>query len=354
MIASADMFGMFGSALCALYWIRKWQWRRAALVFSTSLIACHLLSSQVTEFWQFNIVRFLAGFCGGSMMAIGSTIIGDTRNPERNVAILTGTQMATAAGGFFVLPGIIQAHGAEGVFQFLALLVVPAVIASGLVPIAGKWRKTTNPTPESESRNLSYRMVVLALLVTLPGFLFHVAYGASWAFIERIGVHAGLSLDTVGQALSASFLAGVAGSAAAFGLGMRWGRTIPFTVTIAAQLATLSILAYFLEGAVVYVSALMVYAFFLNFPIPYHIGLAVSLDKTGRAAVLYLLMLKAGIAIAPFMAAQFVSGSDFTAPLLIGRFVLCALLCPFDLGATQVRHRGRTASTATRRGGVSK
>ena len=316
-IASADMFGMFASALFALYWIRRWSWRAAALFFCVGLVACHGLSSQLTDFWQLAAARFAAGFCGGSMMAIGSTLIADTKHPERNVALLTGVQMATAAVGFLVLPAIIESRGAAGVFSFLALLVTPALLAGALIPSAGPWDLGRNVVTSAESGHLSRSAVLVALLVTLPGFLFHLGYGASWAFIERLGVSSGLSLDTVGQALSASFLAGVAGSATAWLLGMKYGRNVPFIVTVIAQLTTLTILAFLLDGVVVFVSALMVYAFFLNFPIPYQIGLAVSLDTTGRAAVLYLLMLKAGIAIAPLLAAQFVVGDDYTFPLML-------------------------------------
>jgi hypothetical protein len=113
----------------------------------------------------------------------------------------------------------------------------------------------------------------------------------------------------------------------AWGLGMRFGRVVPFVVTLGFQLTALCVLIFFLSGPAVYVLALMVYAFFLNFPIPYHIGLAVSVDQTGRAAVLYLLMLKAGIAIGPFFASTLVAEGNFTPPLVIATvfYGLCFL-----------------------------
>ena len=336
LIASADMFGMFLAALLALYWVRRRDWRTMALLFSTLLLVSHLVSSQLTEFWQLLPARLLAGFCGGSLMAIGSTLVGDTRQPERNVALLTAAQMATAALGFLVLPGLIDRFGTQGVFLFLVVVVAPAIAASRLLPPAGRFRpiaaQATGTPPQ-----LSRILILVTLAATLPGFLFHLAYGASWAYIERIGITAGLARETVGQALSISFIAGVLGSLTAWKLGMRYGRVLPFALTLAAQLISLTSIAYFLNGQVVFVAALMVYAFFLNFPIPYQIGLAVSIDKTGRAAVLYLLMLKAGIAVAPFFASQLVTDGDFTGPLLIAGifYTLCFInLCWVQLTLT--------------------
>ncbi len=326
-VASADMFGMFLSALCALYWIRRVNFRWAAMSFCLCLVLANVVSSLLTSFSELALVRLLAGFCGGSMMAIGSTLVSDTSTPERNFALLTAAQMATAALGFLVLPGIITARGTQGVFLFLATIVTPALVASTLIPTFGAWQQSAaDPSGIRSSRG---KAIAIAVLVTLPGFLFHLGYGASWTYIERLGVSSGMSPDSVGRALSASFLAGVMGSLLAWWLGLRWGRFVPFAVTISVQLVSLGVLAFVMDTVTGFVAALMAYAFFLNFPIPYQIGLAVTLDRTGRAAVLYLLMLKAGIAIAPLFASSFVTAQDYTIPLVIA--AICYSACFLNL-----------------------
>ena len=141
------------------------------------------------------------------------------------------------------------------------------------------------------------RALLVLLFATLPAFWFHVAYAASWAYIERLGVASGMSVEAVGQTLSLSFLAGIGGSVVAWLLSDRIGRLWPCVITLALQLASLGMLAFNLNSPTVYVFALMIYVFCITFPFPYLLAFAIEMDRTGRGAVLFLLMVKAGIAI---------------------------------------------------------
>ena len=74
----------------------------------------------------------------------------------------------------------------------------------------------------------------------------------------------------------------------------------------------------------IYALALAIFGFFLNFATPYQIGLALCVDRTGRGAVVFLLMLKAGVVVGPLLASIFVDSGQFTMPLVIasGCFLL--------------------------------
>jgi len=320
LIASADMFGMFLAAIAAIYWIRRANWRQLAIGLALCLCLCHAVSSQLQEFVPLLMIRLLAGFCGGSMMALGGTALTDGSRPERNTALFIGMQMAVASTGFMVMPRFIEGYGVAGAYGFLAVLAVPAVIAAFWMPTAGRWPR------ESEEGNVANsvltgsaftRALLVLLFATLPAFWFHVAYAASWAYIERLGVASGMSVEAVGQTLSLSFLAGIGGSVVAWLLSDRIGRLWPCVITLALQLASLGMLAFNLNSPTVYVFALMIYVFCITFPFPYLLAFAIEMDRTGRGAVLFLLMVKAGIAIGPFFASNFVSKTDFTLPLLI-------------------------------------
>lgn len=338
-IASGEMSGMFLSAALALLWIRRVDWRWTAFGACVALVLCHVLSGQVTSFQALLAMRFLAGFFGGSMMALGATVVGDSDNPEGNVALLNVAQTALCALGFVIMPPLIEAYGASGAFLFLAIYVLPALPIAFLLPKAGRW-----PLPAAAAATTAPRQkgaVPMLLFATFPAFLFFCGYAASWAYIERIGVTAGLSHAQVGHVLSVSLMAGAAGSLLAWFLGLRFGRIIPTLITLVCQLASLAVLFWFLNGPIAYLIALMVFVFFVNFPSPYQVGLAVHADTTGRAAVLYLLMLKAGIAVAPYLAATFVTGKDFHGPLVMGGILFTISFLNFWAAEILTRRRAK-------------
>lgn len=341
-IASGEMSGMFVSAALALLWIRKVDWRWTALGCGVLLVVCHALSGQVSSFQALLVLRFLAGLFGGSMMAIGATAVGDSSNPEANVALLNVAQTALCAFGFFVMPPLVDSYGTSGAFLFLAVYVLPALVIAMLLPATGRWSKPAHAVQATKPATKG--AVAVLLFVSFPAFLFFAGYAASWAYIERIGVTAGLTHKEVGTALSISLISGSAGSIVAWLLRMRVGRLIPTFVTLLCQLASLAVLLWFLHGPLFYLGALMVFVFFVNFPNSYQVGLAVHADTTGRAAVVFLLMLKAGIAVAPYLAATFVRGDDFHGPMILGAVLYTLSFLNFWAAEMQTRRRAARAT----------
>jgi hypothetical protein len=211
-----------------------------------------------------------------------------------------------------------------------------------LLPATGRWSKPAHAVQAAKPATKG--AVAVLLFVSFPAFLFFAGYAASWAYIERIGVTAGLTHKEVGTVLSISLISGSAGSIAAWLLRMRVGRLIPTFVTLLCQLASLAVLLWFLHGPLFYLGALMVFVFFVNFPNSYQVGLAVHADTTGRAAVVFLLMLKAGIAVAPYLAATFVRGDDFHGPMILGAVLYTLSFLNFWAAEMQTRRRAAQAA----------
>jgi len=329
MIASADMTGMFLSALCALYWIRRANWRHAAMVLGLGLVACDVIAANLTSFTPLLIVRLVAGFCGGSMMALGGTALTDTKHPERNTSMFCGFQVLIAAAGFLLMPALIARHGTAGAFLFLAAIGLPAVLATRWLPASGNWKGKAageNTGISSQKSPASRRRIIgLLLLSAMPALLFHVGFSASWAYIERLGLAAGLSHPEVGQALSTSLLFAMVGSLLAGFIDVRFGNLLPSTFAFVFQMISVGALYFFLHIPFVYVVAVMTISFFWTFAVPYLMSFTIKNDQTGRAAVVFLLMLKAGIAIGPYFASNFVSKDNFMPALVIAAifYTLC-------------------------------
>ncbi|WP_374572002.1 MFS transporter [Phenylobacterium sp.] len=318
LVATADMLGMFAASAAALFWVRRLNWRHTAFGMSAALVGAHVLSGFCTELAPLLAARFVAGFFAGSMMALGNTVLGDSTNPERKTAIFNIVQQGACSIAFLAIPAAVDGFGSKGAFGFLALYVLPALGLSWLLPAAGRW-----PRPEAAHGDtgggapLSGSAVGAIVAATLPVFMFFLAFGASWTYIERIGVTAGFTHADVAKGLSIATVAGMAGSTAAWALGVRFGRVLPLLATTVFQLVALGLLGFFLHGFFAYAAALAIYGFFMNFATSYQIGVALQADRTGRGAVIFLLMLKAGVVVGPLAGAALVGADGFTGPLVL-------------------------------------
>jgi MFS transporter, DHA1 family, inner membrane transport protein len=314
-IATADTLGMFLASLSALYWARRVNWRHAGLFLGTSLVVAHTVSAFCHSLGPLLIARLAAGYCGGSMMALGNVVIGDTKTRERNVALFNIIQMGIVWIAFLIMPLEISRFGATGAFLFMALYVSPALIISFFLPKEGVW-----PRAHSEVKHSSASSIAWVIGGTLPVFFFFLAYGASWTYMERIGVAAGLSHAAVGGALSASIFAAIVGSVVSWFYATRYGNVRPLLLTLVCQLISLGILLFYLNSVTAFTVAVMIYFLFINFAGPYQIGVALNVDHTGRGAIIFLLMLKAGVTVGPFVASNFVSNHSFAGPIVISIF----------------------------------
>lgn len=329
LVATADMLGMFAASVAALFWVRRFDWRRASLALSIGLVIAHVLSAFCTSLAPLLAARLVAGFFGGSMMALGNTVLSDTRNPERKTALFNIAQQGVLSAIFLLMPQSVANFGVLGAFGFMAAIVFPAIGLSWLLPAVGRWSaggKSENAL--APAHEVSRKSVALVVAATLPVFLFFLAFGASWTYVERIGIASGLTHEAVAQGLAASTTGGMAGSIVALFLGTRFGRVAPLLVTMIFQLAALGILIFALHGAGSYQASLAIYGFFLNFATPYQIGVALKADRTGRGAVVFLLMLKAGVVVGPLLASVLVQPGSFSGPLIAAAvfFVLSFLL----------------------------
>jgi predicted MFS family arabinose efflux permease len=327
LIATADTLGMFIASSSALYWVRRVNWRRASLFFGLLLVAAHIASAFSTTLTTLMAARLAAGFCGGALMVLGNIVVGDTQTRERNVALLSLIQMAVVGIAYFIMPPVIAAHGATGAFLCMAAFVLPAAVIGQFIPEAGVWPPPLSANQLAE-RKVSVSSMGWIIGGTLPVFFFFLAYGASWTYMERIGVAAGLSRLVVGHALSLSIWAAVFGSAVSWIYATRYGQIRPLLVTLVCQLISLGMLLFFAQSAGAFTVAVSIYFLFINFAGAYQIGVALNVDQTGRGAVIFLLMLKAGVTVGPFVASNFVTRQSYVGPIVISAlfFTLSFLL----------------------------
>ncbi len=345
MLGSADMTGMFIAAVVATAWIRRYNWRVVAALACGLLIICHLLSGVVQAFGPLFLIRVLAGFAGGSLMSIALTSLGDTRHPDRFFALFIAGQLTLGGLGLWLFPGLLASYGFGGVFSALAVVVLGAML---LIPfISQQGRQIETAVPSGSSNRATKRTITPAMLpgvmALLACFIFNLGIMAVWAYLERMGNAAGLEASFIGTTLALSLVGALFGALLAAMIENRFGRVMPFVVTVMVQVVALLLLSGELSRNAFQVGV-MLFAFGWNFPVAYQLAITVSIDVSGRLVVLFLSAVKLGYAAAPVIAAQLIMmGQGFTPVIVLSATGLFASAIIF-VSLTVLKTRGRGMS----------
>ena len=151
------------------------------------------------------------------------------------------------------------------------------------------------------------RLAILGLAAIVISF---TGQGATWAFLQLLGVAHGFQLAEVANAMSAFAVLGIAGSFAAAAVPAR----LPRWVAIAGALAVLWIGLYALHAPrsiAWYVVGCAIGGFYWNFILPLILGLLAAIEPSGRASVLGGTMSSAGSALGPLVAGVLIDGSNY-------------------------------------------
>ena len=290
------------ASLTALFWLRQVNWRAALFVFLILLAAVNVLSILVEGAYEkLLLIRAIAGFSAGAMMAIALAALGDTQNQDRNFAFGVMGQLGLSGCLLLVLPYFIGGWGAASVFT---VFLIACVIAAPLVRWIPKMGKAPAVTRITERRSL------LPLWGLAGSAAIFVGQAAVWAFIERMGSAAGLSPGTIGLALGGSVFAGMAGALAASWVAGRKGRRMPMALAMIGEVVCL----LFLFGSyttVVYFAVVIIYSVCWNFWLPYQMSVIADTDVSGRFVALITLSQAVGIAVGPALVGPLITQNNF-------------------------------------------
>jgi len=329
----AELGGGALASLIATLWIRRVNWKAAAVFALVVVVVGNLLSSQQTTLLSLTVLRFLTGFLGqGTAFALAIGIISDTTAKDRNFGFAISAQVATGVLALLILPPIVKSMGGiAGVLVPLAILAAFALPAVIWIPSHG----TRDTQAAGAAATTSVWPAFQALGVLL---IWCTGLGAMWAFIERIGVAAGLDPTAVGQALALSTAIAVTGSLTASALGDRFGRILPVTIALVMQV----IMILLLQGEMSWLrfaATAAVFQWFWNLTGPYLMGTVAMSDSTGRVSVMMSAAQTGGFALGPALAGAMMAEDSLLAANYVGVAFCIAALVVFVPTAVRLKQQ---------------
>jgi predicted MFS family arabinose efflux permease len=331
LITAAEVFGGALASICAAFWIQRVNWRLAALFAIAVVVLGNLLSSFQQSYLALLALRGAVGFLGeGTAFAVAISVISNTSETDRNFAYSIAAQVAFGVVAFATLPTAVAGFGLGGI------LIPLAAIALLIAPLV-RWLPAASSRQHDaavEGAAASVGPAVLALGILL---IWCIGLGGIYAFEERIGVAGGLEPTRVGGALAVAVALGFLGAMSASWVADRWGRILPVSVALLAQVGAIALL----QGELSWIQFAIfasVFHFFWNFTGPYLMGMVASSDETGRIAVLMPAAQTGGFAAGTALAGNLMTDSSMLAAngvAIAGCLIALVLFVPTALAASR-------------------
>ncbi len=337
-IIAAELIGAALSSLSTFFLISRVNWHKILYGAIFTMIVCYGVSYMITSYDAFLATRFVSGLALGTLMTMTIVVAGMMKDPERAFGFWSLGQIIFAVTGFAIFPKLLPQIGLDGFFIFMAVAMALLVFPARFMP-----KRAASPEGQASGPQVASKgMIAIGALAV---FLFYIAIGSVWAYVERIADQAGIAAGAIGYVLSVSSLLGVAGAAAATWLSTKYGRLLP-SATGYILVGLGIVLLFNLETIMFYTLASLVFKFAWWFTGPYLLAGVTSLDASGRMAILVNFMIACGLGLGHAIGAkvltiaQKIGGGplDYNAVIIFG---LASLAISFPLLALVFRaHNG--------------
>ena len=216
---STELGAMSLATLPALWWLKRVDWRRAALLAGLLFIAANLLSMLARDYPILLALRFCSALAGGSLMIICLSSAASTANPGRVYGLWVMGQLVVGAIGLSILPRLFEHYGLSACYLILAALMTL------FLPLARHFPQGS-PAPEKAAERIALASRWKAALGILGLLSFYVSLSGVWTFIGSISSHAGLSAEASGEILALATVMGIVGAGCASLIGDRLPRLL--------------------------------------------------------------------------------------------------------------------------------
>ncbi len=311
-VAPVEVLGVGLASVLAIFWIRRVNWRIAALIAVAAVVIGNVLTTFQSDPTVLTVIRFLTGFIGeGTAFALGLSIIADTKETDRNFAYVIAAQVAFGVVTLLTLFRFSAAFGSiGGIYIPLAAFAVLVLLMLKFIPEGGA--KVVPEAQTAQAPSMAIPMVGLAVLL-----IWCTGLGAVWAFMASIGMAGGLESTSAGDALAISSTVAILGALAASVMADKFGRLAPVSIALIVQMIMLSVLTGDMTFAR-FAATAAVFQIFWNLTGPYLMATIASSDASGRAAVLIPAAQTGGFFLGPYIAVQLVTEENLFPANIVG------------------------------------
>ena len=328
LVAGIEMVGIGIAASIVATIGSAWN-RRVVILIGTTLGVLGSVAPVLSDaYTPILLSRFMAGIGCGLIASIVLAVIGTTRDPDRTFGLY---YVCSFAGSSLIVPvavWMLARFEVAGAYDLLALLLIVVYVTAHRIPAAFSGlrgdggQQTLPPIP----------MMAAVLSLGLSLF-FWVGFGGVWAFVERLGVQAGLGHAAIGGVLSIGPLASIAGALTASVLHTRLGR--PRLLAASIGLGMLSvILVGWASTMIAFTLGVLIFSFIWPLFLAYLGGTMAVLDPAGRIVAMSITSQTIGMAIGPAVAGVIAGHFGYVAIAVLGLVcfaVAFALLAPLLL-----------------------
>lgn len=254
------------------------------------VIAANVFSAFAPSLSFLFLARALSGLGEGLLLANLNALICRTENPDRMFALSQTTIALFGITLFLTVPSLIGLYAAGGVFGFVCIVGLIALIATVFFP-----RLSSTGGSETDSQDSPSGRFLLPL--TALGILFIGCQG-SWTFLERMGIAKGFELQNIGYFLTIGQGIGLLGPICAAFVSRKIGRPIAIVIGLvisgsAVMLASQPVADFF------YVFSAGAFQFATLFIVTSYLSHLAQLDPSGKAVAAAPAFINLGSAAGP-------------------------------------------------------
>ncbi len=331
-IAAIEMAGIAIATGFGIFWVRRVNWVLVASIATIVLAVANWASTGIGNFEAMFVTRFVVGLASGALLAIGMACQSDSDKADHIFGYWVAAQMTVSSVGYILLPRVRESFGVDGFFLAIALTGLTAFIAILFLPQRGIKRESV--------ANSKHEAIVTSSFALFGALLFFMAQGGVWAFLERLGLAANLSVTQIGFALAISSYLGIVG-----GLAKNWatdfmGPLSPFAIVVIGELGMLVIFATN-PGNLMFIVAVCALQFCWAMGMAAFLSSFNLIDQSGGLVLLLMSVAKVGYSLGPALMGWLIVGDDYSyvimsaaamvvAGMLIAAFLIKARTAAID------------------------
>ncbi|WP_295524645.1 MFS transporter [Novosphingobium sp. Chol11] len=248
---------------------------------ATLLVVAAQLGSVATGAYPLLLIgRIAAGLGFGLMNSAVNLAAGQTAHPARAISAGIAFQTVLFAAVNIGLPMLGVHYGVEGMFAGLAGL--SAVLGLGTFLLPGR---RSDPADSASAQTPVQALGAEGWRILAAMALFAFGSLAIWPFMERAAHGIGLSATMFGQYQSAATILSACGNMALFALAARLSRARPLALALGTCGMACALMTT-VSSALAFAGALILYnvSWFITYPLL--LGLAYSIEPSGRLALM--------------------------------------------------------------------